>query len=390
MAGIVDIVRQAQGGAAIANLAQRFGLSPQQAEHAASVMLPELAKGFERNMLDTKGLSKVVDALATGNHAVYADDPSQHASTGAQTDGEEILGHLLGSKTGSRQLAAYGQQETGVPADVLKQMLPSLATLFMGAVSKQGSQALGQALGAVPGGIGGLEEILKRLPQGGAGGIDIGDILRRLPQAGGAGQGGSGGGQPGAGGLGDILGEIFKRLPQGGQKAPQSGGGAGGGSGGGYGIPPLPGGSGQPVPSGRSGGGFQIPGFPEVKGDGGSGGGAWGGTGGGGGSGGGAWGGTGGGQQPRGGSPLPLPGDAPAPSPGGNNPYGDIGDIIRGGGAGGGILATIIRSVFGSIIGRSAAPAGRGGGMIGWVVKMLVMRFGWRIVTGLFRGILRR
>ena len=29
-------------------------------------------------------------------------------------------------------------------------------------------------------------------------------------------------------------------------------------------------------------------------------------------------------------------------------------------------------------------------GWIGWLIKVLVMRYGWRIVTGLFRGILRR
>ena len=188
MADILDVLKAAQGGAAIANLAQRFGLSPQQAERAVAVMAPELAKGFERNMLDQKGLTELTDALSSGHHMRYAEDPSHHASAEAQVDGENILGHLLGSKTGSRQLAAYGQQETGISADVLKQMLPSLATLFMGAVSKQGADTLGQAFGAVPGGLGGLEEILRRLPQvGGAGGSGdggLGDILRRLPELG--------------------------------------------------------------------------------------------------------------------------------------------------------------------------------------------------------------
>ena len=367
MAGIVDVLRMAQGGAAIPNLATRFGLTPAQTERAIAVMAPELAKGFERNMLDQKGMAQVIDALSSGHHVQYADDAAHHASAEAQADGEEILGHLLGSKTGSRQLAAYGQQETGIPADTLKEMLPSLATLFMGAVSKQGSQALG----AIPGGIGGLEDILKRLPRGGGapggGGIDISDILRRLPQAGGGGQAGDGGQ---GGGIGDILGEILKRLPQGG------GGGGQGGSGGGYGIPPLPGGSSQPAPQNTGGGGFQIPGFPEVKG------GGWGG-------------GVPAGGQSRGGAPLPLPGNpgpGSGPSSGGNNPWGDIGDIVRGGGQSGGLLATILRGIFGSIIGSGAAPAGRGGGggMMGWIFKMLIMRFGWRIVTGLFRGMLRR
>jgi hypothetical protein len=366
MAGIIDALRAAQGGRAVANLGQRHGLDSGQTEQAMAVLVPELAKGFERNMLDRNGMAQLMQALSSGHHAQYADDAAYHASAEAQADGEQILGHLLGSKTGSRQLAAFGQQETGIPADVLKQMLPGLATLFMGAVSKQGSQALG----AIPGGLGGLEDILKRLPQaGGSGGGDLGDILRRLPQGGGS----------GGGGLGDIFGEILKRLPQGGGASQGGGGGPSGNSGGGYGIPPLPGGSNPQSQSGGGGGGFQIPGFPEVRGDA---------------PGGGAWGGAPAGGQPRSGSPLPVPGDS-GPTGGGwkgNNPYGDIGDIVRGGGQGGGLLATILRSIFGSIIGRSAAPAGRtgGGGWMGWLIKLIVMRFGWRIVTGLFRGILRR
>ena len=179
MADIMDMLRAAQGGAAIDNLARRCGLSQEQTEQAMAVLAPQLAKGFERNMLDRQGMAQLLDALASGHHAQYADDADYHASADAQADGEQILGHLLGSKTGSRQLAAYGQQETGIPAGVLKQMLPGLAALFMGAVSKQGSQAFG----AIPGGLGGLQ-----------------DILARLPQAGGAGGGGSSG-QPGCAGL---------------------------------------------------------------------------------------------------------------------------------------------------------------------------------------------
>ena len=376
MADIMDALRAVQGGKAVANLGQLYGLDAEQTEQALAVLVPQLAKGFERNMLDRNGMAQLLDALSSGHHAKYADDAATHASADAQADGERILGHLLGSKTGSRQLAAFGQQETGIPVDVLKQMLPGLATLFMGTVSKQGSQALG----AIPGGLGGLEDILKRLPQAGGAGGDLGDILRRLPQGGG--MGGSGGGQ--GGGLGDVFGEILRRLPQGGG-APQ-GGGPGGSAGGGYGIPPLPGGSNPPAQG--DGGGFQIPGFPEVRGDAPvePGGGSMGG--------GGRWGGAPGGGQPRGGAPLPIPGDS-GPTGGGwtgNNPYGDIGDIVRGGGTSGGLLATILRSIFGSIIGRSANPAGRssGGGWIGWLIKLLVMRYGWRIVTGLFRGMLRR
>jgi hypothetical protein len=384
----VEIVRTAQGGAAVANLARQFGLSQDQVEHVLSVLLPQLAKGFERNLLDRNGVAGVIDALSSGHHERYARDAAILADRGVAEDGNKILGHLLGSKTGSRQLAAYGAQETGVPAETLKQMLPYLAAMMMGGVATQSRQAFGD-----------LGEILRRLPQqqgqggsgGGGGWGDLGEILRRLP--GGGGQGAPSGG--GGGGMGDI-GDILRRLP-GGAGAPGPGGGSGGGGGGGFDIPGLPPGGGAPPPApagnpdqnrqkggGAGRGGFELPPYDPNAG----------GTGGGGGGGGGYGGGRG-----SGGSPLPLPdmgGGAPFPGGGGgggdrgNNPYGDLGDIIRQGGANSGILASIVRSVLGSILGRSAAPGGGGSGWLGWIVKLLIARFGWRIVQAIFRGLLRR
>lgn len=109
-----------------------------------------------------------------------------------------------------------------------------------------------------------------------------------------------------------------------------------------------------------------------------------------------------------GGSPLPLPGEVPrggygrsqgAPHPqtqGGDNPFGDLSDIIRGGkgipgGAGGaaiggGMLWGIIRSVLGGALGFSGK-----GGVMSWLFRMIVMRYGWGLIkTILMKVLLRR
>jgi hypothetical protein len=49
-----------------------------------------------------------------------------------RADGNGILGHILGSKDVSRQVAAQASARTGIGADVLKKMLPLVATLAMG------------------------------------------------------------------------------------------------------------------------------------------------------------------------------------------------------------------------------------------------------------------
>ena len=52
-------------------------------------------------------------------------------------DGNAILGHILGSKDVSRSVAAQASQQTGIGSDLLKQMLPVVATMAMGYLSKQ-------------------------------------------------------------------------------------------------------------------------------------------------------------------------------------------------------------------------------------------------------------
>ena len=84
-------------------------------------------------------------------------------------DGNAILGHLFGSKDVSRAVASHASQKTGIGSDVLKKLLPLVATMAMGSLSKQTRQpsmqnqlaglALEQMLGGgrqKPSGLGGL------------------------------------------------------------------------------------------------------------------------------------------------------------------------------------------------------------------------------------------
>ena len=59
----------------------------------------------------------------------------------AVSDGNGILSHLLGSKAVSRQLADRTSKNTGLESGVLKKILPLVAGLAMGALSKQGNKS---------------------------------------------------------------------------------------------------------------------------------------------------------------------------------------------------------------------------------------------------------
>ena len=171
---ILEAVTGAGNGESVAQLAQKFGLPPQQAQAAVAALMPALANGLQRNTATPEGLSGLASALARGNHQKYLDDPATIEDEATVADGNAILGHLLGSKDASRQVATQASQSTGVDPAVLKKMLPIVAALAMAALSRKSK---GQA--ARGGGLGGLTEMLGPLlgSGGGAAGGGLADMV---------------------------------------------------------------------------------------------------------------------------------------------------------------------------------------------------------------------
>lgn len=152
---ILDAIVNAQNGAAVNQLGAQVGLAPDQTTAALSALVPALAAGFQRNLQSQGGLESLASALTSGNHAQYMDNPATLGAPSAVADGNGILGHLLGSKDVSREVASRAAAQTGLSADVLKRMLPLAATLMMGAFAKQSvaSSSLGAGVGGAGGGI---------------------------------------------------------------------------------------------------------------------------------------------------------------------------------------------------------------------------------------------
>lgn len=134
---LLDLVLNAQGGQAVQALARGFGVEEQQASSAVSALLPALAAGLNRNVAQQGGLEQLLGALAKGNHGSFLDDVSRLGAPTTVHEGNGILGHLLGSKDVSRQVAQRASAQTGLSEALLKQMLPVVATMAMGALSKQ-------------------------------------------------------------------------------------------------------------------------------------------------------------------------------------------------------------------------------------------------------------
>ena len=157
---LLQTVLNARDGNAVAELGRNFGLDQGQSAAAVGQLLPALAAGLSHNTAQPGGLEGLIAALAGGAHERYLEDPSAVAGTGAVQDGNGILGHILGSKDVSRQVAARASAQTGIGADVLQKMLPLVATLAMGALARQTAGRRASAAPADSGVLGMLTPLL--------------------------------------------------------------------------------------------------------------------------------------------------------------------------------------------------------------------------------------
>ncbi|MGB0909178.1 MAG: DUF937 domain-containing protein [Nitrospirales bacterium] len=138
---ILESVLNAGGGGAASQIAKSLGMGESQAQSAIGQLLPVLARGLSNNASTQEGLGGLLGALGRGNHQRYLDDPGILGHDNSVQEGNGILGHIFGSKDVSRQVASRTAEKTGIGSDLIKKMLPMVATMAMGALSKQASSS---------------------------------------------------------------------------------------------------------------------------------------------------------------------------------------------------------------------------------------------------------
>jgi hypothetical protein len=149
MANLQDILQSAQGGKAAENLAERFGITTEQAKAAMQALAPALGIGLQRVLQNPAGLGSMIGQLSAGAHqAAFQNAASAHSEV-AITSGSAILSRTFGDPNVTAQIAQQASRITGLRADLLAQMLPVIASMsaggLMNALKSQGfSGALGQ------------------------------------------------------------------------------------------------------------------------------------------------------------------------------------------------------------------------------------------------------
>jgi hypothetical protein len=152
---LVNALKGAAGADALNGLAAQFGLEASAVEQVLDQVVPALGRGIQKNTAAPGGFESLLGALQGGRHERYLGDLASVTSAAGISDGNKILGHVLGNKDVSRNVAAQAAQNSGVSSDVIKQLLPMVATMVMGTLSKQ-SSAHPQVAASAESGLGGM------------------------------------------------------------------------------------------------------------------------------------------------------------------------------------------------------------------------------------------
>jgi hypothetical protein len=131
-----DLMRQAQGGAAIDNMARQFGLSPDQVQRATAALLPAFAMGLQRTATNPSAMEQFFKLMSAGHYPNFFESAAQAFTPQARQEGTTVLNQLFGSDDVSRRVAQQAAAVSGVGVDILQQMLPLMAGIFAGGLAQ--------------------------------------------------------------------------------------------------------------------------------------------------------------------------------------------------------------------------------------------------------------
>jgi hypothetical protein len=178
---LTDTLQQMGG---LQSMARELGVSEQQAAVGAEALIPAILGGFKRQaQAHRSGLDGLGGLLQQLGGGALLDEVLAPPATDVSR-GNDVLGQIFGSPEVSRTVAQHAAGRSGLDASLLKRMLPMLAMLVAGFISRQHSAAaapdaapsahgqdllgglLGSLLGsgapagAMPGGTSGLGALL--------------------------------------------------------------------------------------------------------------------------------------------------------------------------------------------------------------------------------------
>lgn len=161
MSGILDLLSSDLGKTIISGVAGSTGNDTNKTGSVLTMALPVLMQAMKRNASTPQGAEGLLGALSSKHDGSILDNLGGLFSGGVDqnvmTDGEKILGHVLGNKQQNVQ-SALGAK-AGMDAGSVAQILKVAAPILMGVIGKQSRQqnvsssnGIGDLLGGMLGG----------------------------------------------------------------------------------------------------------------------------------------------------------------------------------------------------------------------------------------------
>ncbi|MDP3407137.1 DUF937 domain-containing protein [Bosea sp. (in: a-proteobacteria)] len=148
MMNLFEMMQQAQNGQAMQNLSRQYGLNAQQTQAAIEALLPAFSMGLQRQTQDPYAFGSLAQMMTASPFGRIFDANGDGIPDNARSAGTDVLSQLFGSKEVSNAVAAQAAATSGVAQAVLKQMLPVIAAMVMGGLTKSmQSNGLGGILG---------------------------------------------------------------------------------------------------------------------------------------------------------------------------------------------------------------------------------------------------
>ncbi|HFD12215.1 MAG TPA: DUF937 domain-containing protein [Crenotrichaceae bacterium] len=154
---LLDLIMNDSNNQVVGQLAKRAGVPESEISNILAQAIPAVSRGMKAKMSDQNGLSSILDILKDKQPERYIEKPEVLATDNSVIDdGNSILGQIFGNKDTSREVASRVATKTGSSSGVVKMLLPIIASLAMGALSKKSNAGAAQAQASQSSGMMGM------------------------------------------------------------------------------------------------------------------------------------------------------------------------------------------------------------------------------------------
>ncbi|MGB0497242.1 MAG: DUF937 domain-containing protein [Rubricella sp.] len=132
---LLNMLMDAQNGAGMQRLAERFGVSPEQVGALAGMVAPAMGNAAQTRLRDGDG-ERVARQLMGESQARFFDDADAAASPEGQAQGAAFLQELFGADV-REDMGAELSNRAGIDQGTVQELLPALAAMLQGGMQRQ-------------------------------------------------------------------------------------------------------------------------------------------------------------------------------------------------------------------------------------------------------------